>query len=56
MITEADTCRKYVLPKLSEAGWARTSLSKSATSEVICRQTILRLVSDNKSKQVSANV
>lgn len=21
MITEADTCRKYVLPKLMEAGW-----------------------------------
>ena len=21
MITEADTCRKYVLPKLTEAGW-----------------------------------
>jgi type I restriction enzyme R subunit len=21
MITEADTCRKYVLPKLFEAGW-----------------------------------
>jgi hypothetical protein len=21
MITEADTCRKYVLPKLVEAGW-----------------------------------
>ena len=21
MITEADTCRKYVLPKLIEAGW-----------------------------------
>ena len=21
MITEADTCRKYVLPKLTQAGW-----------------------------------
>ncbi len=21
MITEADTCRKYVLPKLTETGW-----------------------------------
>lgn len=21
MITEADTCRKYVLPKLIQAGW-----------------------------------
>ncbi len=21
MLTEADTCRKYVLPKLTEAGW-----------------------------------
>ncbi|MCW5969417.1 MAG: hypothetical protein KIT57_12975 [Blastocatellales bacterium] len=23
MITEADTCRLYVLPKLDEAGWNR---------------------------------
>jgi type I restriction enzyme R subunit len=21
MITEADTCRKYILPKLTQAGW-----------------------------------
>ena len=33
MITEADTCRKYVLPKLYEAGWTdeRISEQKSFT-------------------------
>ena len=28
MITEADTCRKYVLPKLYEAGWTDDQISQ----------------------------
>ena len=28
MITEADTCRKYVLPKLYKAGWSDDQISE----------------------------
>jgi hypothetical protein len=28
VITEADTCRKYVLPKLYEAGWTDDQISE----------------------------
>jgi len=31
MITEADTCRKYVLPKLHEAGWSDDQISEQKT-------------------------
>jgi hypothetical protein len=31
MITEADTCRKYVLPKLREAGWSDDQISEQKT-------------------------
>ena len=31
MITEADTCRKYVLPKLYEAGWSDDQISEQKT-------------------------
>lgn len=31
MITEADTCRKYVLPKLYAAGWADDQISEQKT-------------------------
>jgi type I restriction enzyme R subunit len=31
MITEADTCRKYILPKLYEAGWTDDQLSEEKT-------------------------
>jgi type I restriction enzyme R subunit len=31
MITEADTCRKYVLPKLYEAGWTDDQISEQRT-------------------------
>ncbi|MHA1409797.1 MAG: EcoAI/FtnUII family type I restriction enzme subunit R [Candidatus Odinarchaeia archaeon] len=31
MITEADTCRKYVLPKLYDAGWADDMISEQKT-------------------------
>jgi len=30
-ITEADTCRKYVLPKLYEAGWTDEQISEQKT-------------------------
>src|SRR5271157_565117 len=30
-ITEADTCRKYVLPKLYEAGWTDDQISEQKT-------------------------
>jgi type I restriction enzyme R subunit len=28
MITEADTCRRYVLPKLRDAGWSDEQISE----------------------------
>ncbi|MGB2728265.1 MAG: DEAD/DEAH box helicase family protein [Halobacteriota archaeon] len=31
MITEADTCRRYVLPKLYEAGWSDDQISEQKT-------------------------
>jgi len=31
MITEADTCRKYVLPKLIDAGWSDEQISEQKT-------------------------
>jgi type I restriction enzyme R subunit len=31
MITEADTCRKYVLPNLYEAGWSDDQISEQKT-------------------------
>ena len=31
MITEADTCRKYVLPKLYKAGWSDDQISEQKT-------------------------
>jgi len=31
MITEADTCRKYVLPKLRDAGWTDDQISEQKT-------------------------
>jgi type I restriction enzyme R subunit len=31
VITEADTCRKYVLPKLYEAGWTDDQISEQKT-------------------------
>lgn len=31
MITEADTCRKYVLPKLIDAGWSDDQISEQKT-------------------------
>lgn len=31
MITEADTCRKYVLPKLYEAGWTDDQINEQKT-------------------------
>ncbi|CBE67443.1 protein of unknown function [Candidatus Methylomirabilis oxygeniifera] len=31
MITEADTCRKYVLPKLYAAGWTDDQISEQKT-------------------------
>lgn len=31
MITEADTCRKYVLPKLYAAGWSDDQISEQKT-------------------------
>ncbi|MCK4234167.1 DEAD/DEAH box helicase family protein, partial [candidate division WOR-3 bacterium] len=31
MITEADTCRKYVLPKLYDAGWTNDMISEQKT-------------------------
>ena len=31
MITEADTCRKYVLPKLHQAGWSDEQISEQKT-------------------------
>ncbi len=31
MITEADTCRKYVLPKLYSAGWSDDQISEQKT-------------------------
>jgi type I restriction enzyme R subunit len=30
-ITEADTCRKYVLPKLYDAGWADDQITEQKT-------------------------
>lgn len=31
MITEADTCRKYVIPKLTESGWNDDQISEQKT-------------------------
>jgi len=31
MITEADTCRKYVLPQLYGAGWSNDQINKQKT-------------------------
>ena len=31
MVTEADTCRKYVLPKLYAAGWTDDHISEQRT-------------------------
>lgn len=31
MLTEADTCRKYVLPKLYAAGWSDDQISEQKT-------------------------
>ncbi len=31
MLTEADTCRKYVLPKLYAAGWTDDQISERET-------------------------
>lgn len=31
MLTEADTCRKYVLPKLYAAGWTDDQISEQKT-------------------------
>ncbi len=45
MITEADTCRKYVLPKLIQAGWDAFREFKSQITE-------LRTRSERISKQL----
>ena len=31
MITESDTCRKYVLPRLYDAGWSDDQIAQEKT-------------------------
>jgi type I restriction enzyme, R subunit len=31
MITEADTCRRYVVPELKQAGWTDNQISEQKT-------------------------
>ena len=53
MITEADTCRNYILPKLYDAGWTNEQISeqKSFTDgQIFVSQALIEQATENNQK------